>query len=155
MITYLKGAVTLASNSELPIESYDPPDISFHSTGHMQRWENSPLSNQDPHLWTAFLITFVVCSVFFGFKYIQKRRQVTEEKKGSSRLGEIGKALMTKQKHLEAKIIELEKNYGIGNVSKEDYQQLHKQYIQKLDRIKLQIQEIEDVVDKGISPQRE
>jgi len=152
MITYLKGAITLASNSELPIESYDPPDISFHSTSHLQRWENSPLSNQDPHLWTAFLLTFVACSVFFGFKYIQKRRQVAEDKKGSSRLEEIGKDLMIKQKYLEAKIIELEKSYGIGNVSKGDYQQFHKQYIEKLDRIKLQMQEIEDVIDKGISP---
>ena len=152
MITYLKGAITLASNSELPIESYDPPDISFHSTSHLQRWGNSPLSNHDPHLWTAFLITFVACSVFFGFKYIQKRRKVTVEKKGSSRLVEIGSALMTKQKHLEAKIVELEKSYSIGNVSKEDYQQLHKQYIQQLDRIQLQIQKIEDVIDKGISP---
>jgi len=94
----------------------------------------------------------VACSVFFGFKYIQKRRKVTVEKKGSSRLVEIGSALMTKQKHLEAKIVELEKSYSIGNVSKEDYQQLHKQYIQQLDRIQLQIQKIEDVIDKGISP---
>lgn len=55
------------------INEYTPPDVGFHSPGHIQRWETSPLSEQNPHLWTAMLLTLLVSGGVFTSIHIRKR----------------------------------------------------------------------------------
>lgn len=125
-----------------PPSSYTS-DISFHSLGHLQMWENSPLSNQNPHLWTAFLITFVLCSIVLGLKLYRNKKNNTRVDE-YYRLDTLHLALINKQKHLEAKIHELKKNDELGNTpEKPVYEDLLKDYESSLNKIQRQIKEIE------------
>lgn len=126
------------------IKAYSPPDVSFHSQGHIQRWDNSPLSAQNPHLWTAMVLTVFASGGVFTAMYIRKRRR---EAKGNpaDQFNQYLNELKTREERLTKKFQEADRKYRSGEITEVDYKRFLKSYEENLTKIQGKIKEFEEL----------
>jgi len=134
-----------AAAGNLIDSGYDPNKVGFHSQGHLQRWANSPLRNQDPHLWTVILIGLVVFVILIFWKINRDRQKAVAGAGEANKLSDLVSELEAKEKRLMAKITGLDKQYSIGAINQAEYDELCKQYKKALDNIKLKLKKIEEL----------
>lgn len=126
------------------IKDYSPPEVSFHSQGHIQRWENSPLSAQNPHLWTAMLMTLFVCGGVFTTMYVRKKRREAKVNPADSFHHYLSE-LKSREERLAKKFQEAERKYCSGEITEADYKRFLKSYEENLAKTQGKIKEIEQL----------
>ncbi|MGE4273285.1 MAG: hypothetical protein AB7E31_10500 [Desulfitobacterium sp.] len=130
------------------INEYTPPDVGFHSPGHIQRWETSPLSEQNPHLWTTMLLTFLVSGGVFTSIHIRKKRR---EAKGNptDQLKQYLSELKKREERLTKRFQEVDLKYRSGGIAETDYKRFLKSYEENLSKTQEKIREIEQMSKQG------
>lgn len=129
-----------------PITSYPPDQVKFHSAGHIQRWQRSPLGQQEPHLWTM-LALLLVGGTMAGVGYSLHRKQ------RDSRLPEIEQEVISgleeRQKRLQGKLANLEAKLHRGELSDTEYAKQSLTYRGQMDLVEKRLQELQDWKEGG------
>jgi len=125
--------------------SYNPSKVGFHSPGHLQRWYNSPLRNQNPHVWTAFFVILVISVIVAAGILVRNRQKAAAEDEEARKLDKLFVDLVAKQKRLMGKIAELEDKLAKGEIEQEEYNDLRNQYKKMLVKVKVKLKEIEEL----------
>lgn len=112
------------------IKDYNP-DVSFHSQGHIQRWNNSPLREQNPHLWTAMLVSVIASGGVFTAMLIRKKRREAKESP-AAKLDQYLSELKTREERLTKKFKEADRRYRSGEITEADYKRILKSYEENL-----------------------
>ncbi|MEA5024583.1 hypothetical protein SDC9_20811 [bioreactor metagenome] len=139
----------VSQGSQTPVKEIKDynPDASFHSQGHIQRWDNSPLSNQNPHLWTAMLLTVVVSGGAFTTMYMRKRRKEANSNP-TVKLNQYLSALKSREERLTKKFQEADQKYCTGEITETDYKRFLKAYEENRVKTQGKIKEIEQLIEK-------
>jgi len=124
-------------------QGYSGAKSGFHSTSHLQRWANSPLSGTDPHLWVAALGVLFFGGVAAGGLYLKKKRLRQQEAEKEEHLSKMLDNLVIRQKRLLDKIAVLDHKTETGTSDSGEITGLREQYVKKLLKIKMKIRELE------------
>lgn len=129
------------------IKDYTPPEVSFHSLGHIQRWNNSPLSAQNPHLWTAMFLTMLVGGGVLTTLFIKKKRREHRINPQDS-FGQYRSELKTREARLHMKFQEADRRYRAGEVSEADFKRFLRSHEENLAKIRGRIEEMERLKER-------
>ncbi|NYE04983.1 hypothetical protein F4694_001732 [Bacillus niacini] len=110
----------------------------FHNPGHLRMWSQSPLRSWDPHVFLIVMGAIIIAAISY-FSYFSMRARAEEKRLGADKEESAFKNLMAKQKAIMDKILELEENFGDGNMSEEDYQAKLAAYKQHLVQVKMNL----------------
>lgn len=111
----------------------------FHSQGHIQRWEQSPFSGIDAHL---FMILVIGVPVGILVWYLLKRRKEGLQKKTDlEKEEEVFQRYLVRERFLKEKLLELEKKRAEGTVDEEDYAQQLELYKKKLLEVRVKLKQ--------------
>jgi hypothetical protein len=110
----------------------------FHNPGHLRMWSQSPLRSWDPHVFLLVMGAIIIAAISY-FSYFRMRARAEEKRLGADKEESAFKNLMAKQKAIMDKILELEENFGDGNMSEEDYQAKLAAYKQHLVQVKMNL----------------
>jgi hypothetical protein len=110
----------------------------FHNPGHLRMWAQSPLRKFDPHIFLIIVGVIVIAGISY-YIYFRRKARLEEERLGADKEEKAFKLLMTKQKAIMDKIIELEETFGDGKLSEEEYQAKLDAYKQHLVQVKLNL----------------
>jgi hypothetical protein len=110
----------------------------FHNPGHLRMWSQSPLRSWDPHVFLIVMGAIIIAAISY-FSYFRMRARAEEKRLGADKEESAFKNLMAKQKAIMDKILELEENFGDGNMSEEDYQAKLAAYKQHLVQVKMNL----------------
>lgn len=116
---------------------------SFHNTGHLRLWNESPLRNFDPHLVTAILVIIILASIGW-FIYFRLKHRELEEKIETSTEEKQFHDLVVKQKVILNKLLELEEMHKKGELADEEYKTKAGAYRQHLIKVKVELQQFVD-----------
>lgn len=108
----------------------------FHNPGHLRMWAQSPLRSFDPHVFLIILGAIIIAGVSY-YIYFRRKARLAEDRLGADKEEKAFKLLMTKQKAIMDKIIELEETFGNGALSEEEYNSKLDAYKQHLVQVKL------------------
>jgi hypothetical protein len=112
----------------------------FHNPGHLRMWAQSPLKNWDPHVFLIVLSAIIIAGIsYYAYFRIKARKQ--EELLGADKDEQAFKLLMTKQKAILEKILELEENFGDGTMSEEEYNLKLEAYKKHLVQVKMNLRQ--------------
>ncbi|MDA8212630.1 MAG: hypothetical protein M0021_12245 [Clostridia bacterium] len=140
------AAVSPQQGVNQPITSYPPDQVKFHSAGHIQRWQRSPLGQQEPHLWTL-LALLLVGGTMTGVGYRLHRKQ------RDSGLPEIEQGVLSgleeRKKRLQGKLANLEAKLHRGEVSQAEYAQKSLTYRGQIDLVEERLIELKDWKEGG------
>ena len=125
------------------IKDYSPLDVSFHSQGHIQRWDNSPLSAQNPHLWTAMLLTVIVSGGIFTSLLRKKPLEAKENRE--NQINKYIDELKTREERLNKKFQEVDRKYCLGKITESDYSLFLKSYEENLAKTQGDIHELNEL----------
>ena len=123
------------------IKDYTPPEVSFHSQGHIQRWNNSPLSAQNPHLWTAMFLTMLVSGGVLTTWFIKKKRH-EDRMNPQDRFSQYLSGLKAREERLNIKFQEADRRYRTGELSEADFKRFLKSHEENLVKIRGRIEEM-------------
>ncbi|MCM3765235.1 hypothetical protein [Neobacillus niacini] len=115
----------------------------FHNPGHLRMWAQSPLRSFDPHIFLIIVGVIVIAGISY-YVYFRRKARLEEERLGADKEEKAFKLLMTKQKAIMDKIIELEETFGDGKLSEEEYQAKLDAYKQHLVQVKLNLRNFVD-----------
>ncbi|MFB3165983.1 hypothetical protein P5G62_002370 [Neobacillus sp. 179-C4.2 HS] len=110
----------------------------FHNPGHLRMWSQSPLRSWDPHVFLIVMGAIIIAAISY-YSYFRMRARAEEKRLGADKEESAFKNLMAKQKAIMDKILELEENFGDGNMSEEDYQAKLAAYKQHLVQVKMNL----------------
>ncbi len=151
LITFLVLALTIvppvwaqgATGNNVP-PSFNAPNDLFHSPGHMQRWYNSPMGNQNPHIWTAFTLTLLAGLISAAALLIRNRQKAATEAAAADKPAKFLADLKAKEKRLTAKLASLEDRLTKGEIGQEEYDCLRDEYKKNLVKVKLKLRDLSD-----------
>lgn len=112
----------------------------FHNPGHIRMWEESALHNFNPHIFLIVLIAIILAGIF-SFIYFKRKSKLEEARLGADKEEQTFKLLMSKQKAILEKIIELEETHGDGSLTEEDYTKKLAAYKEHLVQVKLSLRQ--------------
>ncbi|MEH7009868.1 hypothetical protein V7087_03485 [Neobacillus niacini] len=112
----------------------------FHNPGHLRMWAQSPLRSWDPHVFLIVMGAIIIAALSY-FAYFRMKAIAEEKRLGADKEESAFKNLMAKQKAIMDKILELEENFGDGNMSEEDYQAKLAAYKQHLVQVKMNLRQ--------------
>jgi hypothetical protein len=112
----------------------------FHNPGHLRMWSQSPLRSWDPHVFLIVMGAIIIAAMSY-FTYFRMKARAEEKRLGSDKEESAFKNLMAKQKAIMDKILELEENFGDGNMTEEDYQAKLAAYKQHLVQVKINLRQ--------------
>ncbi|GHI01007.1 hypothetical protein [Neobacillus kokaensis] len=115
----------------------------FHNPGHLRMWAQSPLHRFNPHVFLIIIGSVIIAGISY-YAYFRRKARLEEEKLGADKEEKTFKLLMTKQKTIMDKIIELEETFGNGKLSEAEYQARLDAYKQHLIQVKLRIRDFID-----------
>lgn len=110
----------------------------FHNPGHLRIWAQSPLHRFNPHVFLIILVAIVIAGISY-YIYFRRKARILEERLGADKEEKAFKLLMTKQKAIMDKIIELEESFGDGKLSEDEYHVKLEAYKQHLVQVKLSL----------------
>ncbi len=109
----------------------------FHNPGHLRMWEQSALKGFNPHIFMIVLGAILIAGIgYFTYFRLKARKQDVLE---SDKEEKAFKLLMSKQKAILDKILELEDSYEKGQISEEDYHARLGAYKQHLVQVKVSL----------------
>jgi hypothetical protein len=112
----------------------------FHNPGHLRMWSQSPLRSWDPHVFLIVMGAIIIAAISY-FSYFRMKARAEEKRLGADKEESAFKNLMAKQKAIMDKILELEENFGDGNMSEEDYHAKLAAYKQHLVQVKMNLRQ--------------
>lgn len=112
----------------------------FHNPGHIRMWEESALSNFNPHIFLIVLIAIILVGIF-SFIYFRRKSRKEEARIGADKEEQAFKLLMSKQKAILEKIIELEETHGDGKLSEADFNKKLAAYKEHLVQVKMSLRQ--------------
>jgi hypothetical protein len=112
----------------------------FHNPGHIRMWEESALHNFNPHIFLIVLIAIILAGIF-SFIYFRRKAKIEEARIGADKEEQTFKLLMSKQKAILEKIIELEETYGDSSLSEEDFNKKLSAYKEHLVQVKMSLRQ--------------
>jgi hypothetical protein len=124
-----------ASNSNSSVTHQAP---AFHNPGHLRMWAQSPLHRFNPHIFLIIIGAIILAGISY-YAYFRRKARLEEERLGADREEKAFKQLMAKQKAILDKIIELEENFGDGELSEKEYHDKLAAYKQHLVQVKLSL----------------
>jgi len=110
----------------------------FHNPGHLRIWAQSPLHRFNPHVFLIILLAIVIAGISY-YIYFRRKARILDERLGEDKEEKAFKLLMTKQKAIMDKIIELEESFGDGKLSEDEYHAKLEAYKQHLVQVKLNL----------------
>ena len=129
---------SVTENKSTGVVTKAAPD--FHNPGHLRMWAQSPLRNWDPHVFLIVISAIIIAGIsYFAYFRIKARKQ--EEILGADKDEQAFKLLMTKQKAILDKILELEENFGDGTMSEEEYHVKLEAYKKHLVQVKVNLRQ--------------
>jgi hypothetical protein len=128
-----KSETTSKSNSSV---THTAP--AFHNPGHLRLWAQSPLHRFNPHVFMIILLAIVIAGISY-YIYFRRKARLEEERLGADKEEQAFKLLMTKQKAIMDRIIELEESFGDGKLSEDEYHAKLEAYKQHLVQVKLNL----------------
>ena len=130
-----KTETTSESNSNSSVTHTAP---AFHNPGHLRLWAQSPLHRFNPHVFMIILLAIVIAGISY-YIYFRRKASLEEARLGADKEEKAFKLLMTKQKAIMDKIIELEESFGDGKLSEDEYHAKLEAYKQHLVQVKLNL----------------
>jgi hypothetical protein len=112
----------------------------FHNPGHLRMWMQSPLRSWDPHIFLIVMSAIIITALSY-FAYFRMKARADERRLGADKEEKAFKLLMSKQKAIMDKILELEENFGDGNMSEADYEAKLNAYKQHLVQVKMNLRQ--------------
>ncbi|WP_042458275.1 hypothetical protein [Neobacillus dielmonensis] len=112
----------------------------FHNPGHLRMWAQSPLHRFNPHVFLIIMGAIVIAGVSY-YIYFRRKARFEQERLGADKEEKAFKLLMSKQKAIMDKIIELEETFGDGKLTENEYQAKLNAYKQHLVQVKLSLRE--------------
>jgi hypothetical protein len=112
----------------------------FHNPGHLRLWEQSALHKFNPHIFLIVLIAIIIAGVS-SYAYFRRKAKLEETRLSSDKEEKAFKLLMSKQKAILDKILELEELHGNGEISEMDYHKKLDAYKEHLVQVKLNLRE--------------
>lgn len=112
----------------------------FHNPGHIRMWEQSALHNFNPHVVLVVFIAIIIAGITY-FVHFKRKARLEEERLGADKEEKAFQMLMAKQKTIMDKILELEENFGEGNLSEKEYHAKLDAYKQHLIQVKLNLRQ--------------
>ncbi|MEH7084726.1 hypothetical protein V7139_18585 [Neobacillus drentensis] len=110
----------------------------FHNPGHLRIWAQSPLHRFNPHVFLIILVAIVIAGISY-YIYFRRKARILDERLGADKEEKAFKLLMTKQKAIMDKIIELEESFGDGKLLEDEYHAKLEAYKQHLVQVKLNL----------------
>ncbi|MEH7744910.1 hypothetical protein V7659_07620 [Neobacillus drentensis] len=110
----------------------------FHNPGHLRIWAQSPLHCFNPHVFLIILVAIVIAGISY-YIYFRRKARILDERLGADKEEKAFKLLMTKQKAIMDKIIELEESFGDGKLLEDEYHAKLEAYKQHLVQVKLNL----------------
>ncbi|MFP5113555.1 hypothetical protein ACSU64_14350 [Bacillaceae bacterium C204] len=110
----------------------------FHNPGHLRIWAQSPLHRFNPHVFMIILVSILIAGISY-YIYFRRKAKLEDERLGADKEEKAFKLLMTKQKAIMDKIIELEESFGDGKLSEDEYHAKIEAYKQHLVQVKLNL----------------
>ncbi len=110
----------------------------FHNPGHLRIWAQSSLHRFNPHVFLIILVAIVIAGISY-YIYFRRKARILDERLGADKEEKAFKLLMTKQKAIMDKIIELEESFGDGKLSEDEYHAKLEAYKQHLVQVKLNL----------------
>ncbi|MFL6517884.1 MAG: hypothetical protein ACJ8GL_07380, partial [Bacillus sp. (in: firmicutes)] len=130
-----KSETTSESGSNSSVTHTAP---AFHNPGHLRIWAQSPLHRFDPHVFLIIIGAIVIAGISY-YIYFRRKAKHEEERLGADREEKAFKLLMSKQKAIMDKIIELEESLGDGKLTESEYHAKLEAYKQHLVQVKLNL----------------
>ena len=116
-------------------------------SGHCHWWGETPLRDQDPHLWAVFFAVIILASALGGGRLLLRKGKGT----GGSDAGEkdrISGMLEAKEKRLTAKLQELDQRMDRHDISIDEYDRLHNQYEEMLLDTRTKLKQVKALTEK-------
>jgi len=116
-------------------------------SGHCHWWGETPLRDQDPHLWAVFFAVTILASALGGGRLLLRKGKGT----GGSDAGgtdRISGMLEAKEKRLTAKLQELDQRMDRHDISIDEYDRLQKQYEDMLLDTRAKLEQVKALTDK-------
>jgi hypothetical protein len=110
----------------------------FHNPGHIRIWEQSPLHNFNPHIFLIVILAIILAGISY-YVYFRRKAKLEELRVGADKEEKAFKLLMSKQKVIMDKILELEESRNSGNISEEDYHKKLEAYKEHLVQVKINL----------------
>jgi hypothetical protein len=110
----------------------------FHNPGHLRIWVQSSLRRFDPHFFLIIIGAILIAGISY-YIYFRRKVKLEEDRLGADKEENAFKLLMSKQKAIMDKIIELEESFGDGKLSEEEYHAKLEAYKQHLVQVKLNL----------------
>ncbi|WP_462412167.1 hypothetical protein [Neobacillus sp. Marseille-QA0830] len=112
----------------------------FHNPGHLRMWAQSPLNRFNPHVFLIVMGAIIIAGVSY-YIYFKRKARLEQERLGADKEEKAFKLLMSKQKAIMDKIIELEETFGDGKLTEEEYHAKLNAYKQHLVQVKLSLRQ--------------
>ena len=115
-------------------------DIKFHSSGHLTRWDKSPIKNNYPHL-TLILSIMAILGVGVAVSPLFKKKKDLEN---SNELDVLINNLEAKKLRLAEKLNLLEEKDNLGEIKKEEFNKQKNKYQQELEQIENKLKQLKN-----------
>jgi hypothetical protein len=112
----------------------------FHNPGHVRLWQQSVLHNFNPHIFLIVFLAIIIAGISY-YVYFRRKAKLEEQRVGSDKEEKAFKLLMSKQKAIMDKILELEETHENGDISENDYNKKLAAYKEHLVQVKLKLRE--------------
>jgi hypothetical protein len=112
----------------------------FHNPGHIRMWNQSALSNFNPH-YLMIVLGIILAAIVVYFAYFEAKRRKQLEHVKSDQEERVFKQLIAKKNAIMNKIVELEDDYTSGNLSDEEYKKKMEAYKNHLVQVKLSLRD--------------
>jgi hypothetical protein len=110
----------------------------FHNPGHLRMWEQSALNTFNPHILMIVLGAILIAGIGY-FSYFKLKNAKQDKLRDSDQDEKAFKLLLSKQKTILDKIIELEETFENGQISEDDYHAKLGAYKQHLVQVKVSL----------------
>lgn len=132
------GSKATSDNSSASSVTRSAP--AFHNPGHVRMWEQSPLHNFNPHIFLIVILAIVIAGISY-YIYFRRKAKLEESRLGADKEENAFKLLMSKQKAIMDKILELEETHESGEISENDYNKKLAAYKEHLVQVKLKLRD--------------
>jgi hypothetical protein len=112
----------------------------FHNPGHVRMWQQSILHNFNPHIFLIVLLAIIIAGISY-YVYFRRKAKLEEQRVGADKEEKAFKLLMSKQKAIMDKILELEETHESGEISENDYNRKLAAYKEHLVQVKLNLRD--------------
>jgi hypothetical protein len=103
-------------------------------------WQQSVLHNFNPHIFLIVFLAIIIAGISY-YVYFRRKAKLEEQRVGSDKEEKAFKLLMSKQKAIMDKILELEETHENGDISENDYNKKLAAYKEHLVQVKLNLRD--------------